>query len=188
MEWIFIPFPESVYVVVGLKLWYEVFFLPLRNIPKIRKRNVLINRPNNSDFKLGIFCFSYSISIYFCGNKIKKNHLTSDVVSDFSENSTLNFLLFYQKIINTISPDFFCILLFLMEHPLTSNVTMYMINEISYIWRSKISASCWSPVTRSQSLTLVDVRNPKFLDEVQEPELVERTVRLLNITEGLLWT
>ena len=37
------------------------------------------------------FCFL----VYFCGKKLK-NHLTEELISDFSENSTLDFVLFYQ--------------------------------------------------------------------------------------------
>jgi len=62
-----------------------------------------------------------------------KNLLTADWISDFSENTTLYFVIFYQKIINTIFSEFSFNLLFHFEYPLTPNPTIYMINEISYI-------------------------------------------------------
>ena len=34
-----------------------------------------------------------------------KNHLAADIISDFSENTTLDFVLFYQKIINTAAGE-----------------------------------------------------------------------------------
>jgi len=41
-----------------------------------------------------------------------KNHLGADLISDFIENTTLVSMLFYQKIKNIISPQFFPIILF----------------------------------------------------------------------------
>jgi len=42
-------------------------------------------------------------------------------------------------------------------------------------------------VTSSTFLTLVKIRNPKLLDETDEPETdtIYRTMRILNLTEGL---
>jgi len=42
-------------------------------------------------------------------------------------------------------------------------------------------------VTRGPFLTLVKIRNPKLLDETDEPETdtIHRTMRILNLSEGL---
>jgi len=116
-----------------------------------------------------------------------KNLLTADWISDFSENTTLYFVIFYQKIISTISPEFSFNLLFHIEYPLTTNPTIYVINEISYIWRPKISFSYWAPVTNSPSFNTYGNSEPNLRDEAQEPELepIERSMRVSNLTEGL---
>ena len=58
----------------------------------------------NSDFILGNFRFSVLFKSFFVETKLK-NHLAADIISDFSENTTLDFVLFYQKIINTASGE-----------------------------------------------------------------------------------
>jgi len=78
-----------------------------------------------------IFAFPVLFESVF-GNKIEK-FLTAELISDFSENTTFDFVLFYQKLINTISPEFSPTLLFCIEYPLTPNPIMHMMNEISYL-------------------------------------------------------
>jgi len=85
-----------------------------------------------SDFRLGKFYFSCSFSVDFCGNKIEI-HLNIYLISDVNGNTTLDFVLFYQKIINAITPEFSTILLFPIEYPLNSNPVKYMMNEISKV-------------------------------------------------------
>ena len=104
----------------------------------------------NSDFMLRNFRFSSSSSVLFCGTKLK-NHLPTEVISDFSETTNLDFVLYYQKITITILPEFSPILLFRTEYPLSPNPIMYSMNQISYLWRLNISFSCWAPVTKSLS-------------------------------------
>ena len=105
----------------------------------------------NSDFMLGNICFSCSSSLFFLWKQNLKIIYLQELTSDFSVNTTLDFVLFYKKIINTLSPEFSPNLLFHIEYPLTTNPIMYMINEISHLWRLKISSSCWAPVTKSLS-------------------------------------
>jgi hypothetical protein len=68
----------------------------------------------------------------FVDTKFKK-HFPADLVSNFSENSNLVFVLFYQEIINTISPEFSRTLLFRFEYPISPNPIMCMMTKISYI-------------------------------------------------------
>ena len=84
-----------------------------------------------SDFNLGIFLFSSFLS-FFVETEVK-SHLNADFISGFIENSYLNFVLFYQKIINKKFPEFSSLSLYRIEYPVTPNPIMYMINEISYL-------------------------------------------------------
>jgi hypothetical protein len=79
-----------------------------------------------------------------------KNRLAADLISDFSENRTLDYVLFYQIIRKTISQESSPNLLFHIHYPVTTNPIMYMINKIPYVWRLKISSSCWAQVTKKQ--------------------------------------
>jgi len=86
----------------------------------------------NSDFMLRNFSISSSSSVFFCGTKLK-NHLPTELISDFIENTTLDFVLYYQKITITIFPEFSPILLFRIEYPLSPNPIMYTMNQISHL-------------------------------------------------------
>ena len=96
----------------------------------------------------------FLFSSYFFGKKLK-NHLPADLISDFSENTTLDFELFYYEIINTITPEFSPILLFHIDYPVTPNWIMYITNEISYVWRMKIFSICWATVTKNPSFNIL---------------------------------
>jgi len=63
----------------------------------------------------------------------------------------LDFVLYYQKITTTIFPEFSPVLLFRIEYPLIPNPIMYMMNQISHLWRLKIPSRCWLPVTKCLS-------------------------------------
>jgi len=71
-----------------------------------------------------------------------KNLLPTEFISDFSENTTLDFVLYYQKITITIFPEFSPTLLFRTKYPLIPNPIMYMMNQISHVWRLKIPSRC----------------------------------------------
>ena len=118
---------------------------------------------------LGIFCFSSSFWVYFSW-KIKWKICYLQIGFQISAEHKFVYMLFYQKIINTLSPEFSSKLLFHIEYPLPPNPTMYMINKISYIWRLKISSSCWAPVTKSPSFNTYGNSESMLLDEAQEPE------------------
>ena len=103
----------------------------------------------NSDFIFWNFFFSCYFKSVFVGKKLK-NHLPADLISDFSENTTLEYVLFYLIIRKTISQEFSPILLFRIPYPVTTNPTMYMMNKIPYVWKLKISSSFSALVTKKQ--------------------------------------
>ena len=104
----------------------------------------------NSKHMLGCLCFFCSFSVYFCGNEIGKS-INCRLGFIFQRKHIFGFVLFYQKIINTISTEFSPALSYRIKYPVTPNPIMFMKNVILYTWRLKISSSCWAPVTMSTS-------------------------------------
>ena len=64
-------------------------------------------------------------------------------------------MLFSRNIINTISPDFSPIWLFCIEGRLCPNSACYVMNEISYVSRLKISSRILTPKNRSPSCNIL---------------------------------
>ena len=85
----------------------------------------------NNDLKLRNICFSYSFQSIFLEPNLK-NRLPANFISDCSENATMEFVLFCQKIINIVSAKFSPILLLRIGYSVTPNPIVYMTNDISY--------------------------------------------------------
>ena len=129
-----------------------------------------------------------SFSGYWLWKKIEIS-LTYRIYFRFQHKRSIYFGLFYQKIMNNTSSDCIRILLFRIKYRLPPNPPTYMMNKISYLWRLKISSSSSTFMKRGKfkkKKTLFEIRNPKLLDENEEPgpEFIERTVSILKLTEG----
>ena len=97
-----------------------------------------------------------------------KNHLPANFITDCSENSTMDFVLFYQKIINIISAKDSPILLFRIGYSVTPNPIVHMTNVISYYEAWRFLPVAELPWPRAQLLTPVEILNPKYHIENEE--------------------